>query len=115
SSPQPAKPQAKLIIAAPSATLTLSPTLIADKKGFFAEQGLSVEIVYAGSGSKAAAAVVGGSAQIGASDLGDLLGAVEGGQDIRVFAAIGVEPVYVAVLHRPVAEKLALSEKMPIE
>src|SRR5579859_3296807 len=66
-----AKPQTKLTIAAPSATLTLSPTLIADKKGFFAEQGLAVELVYAGSGSKAAAAVVGGSAQVGASDLGD--------------------------------------------
>jgi NitT/TauT family transport system substrate-binding protein len=110
-----AKPQAKLTIAAPSTTLTLSPTLIADKKGFFAEQGLNVELVYAGSGSKAAAAVVGGSAQVGASDLGDLLGAVEGGQDIRVFAAIGVEPVYVTVLRRNVAEKLNLGEKMPIE
>lgn len=108
------KPLTKLTMAVPSTTLALSPTLIADKKGFFAEQGLQVEIIYAGSGSKAAAAVVGGSAQLGASDLGDLLGAVENGQDIRIFNAIGIEPVYETVLNRSVAQKLGITQQMPI-
>src|SRR5205807_1276484 len=71
----PAKPLGKVTIAQPSQSLSFSPVLIADKKGYFRDAGLEVEVVNAGSGSKAAAAVIGGSAQVGASDLGDMVGA----------------------------------------
>ena len=105
----------KVTIAQPSQSLSFSPVLIADKKGFFKDAGLDVEIVNAGSGSKAAAAVIGGSAQVGASDLGDMVGAAEKGQDVKIFAGLVSRPTVGIVLRKSVAERLGISDQTPVE
>jgi NitT/TauT family transport system substrate-binding protein len=115
SAPAAGKPLGKITIAQPSQSLSFSPVLIADKKGFFKDAGLDVEIVNAGSGSKAAAAVIGGSAQVGASDLGDMVGAAEKGQDVKIFAALVSRPTVAVVLRKSVADRLAISDQTPVE
>jgi NitT/TauT family transport system substrate-binding protein len=87
---------------------------IADQKGFFKDAGLQTEIVLGGSGSKAAAAVIGGSAQIGSSSLSDPLGAIEKGQSILVFAAAGIGTPGTIVLKKTVADRLKIDDKTPL-
>src|SRR3990170_4371844 len=55
-------------VALPFDSLNYFPTFIADRKGFFKDAGLDVEIVIAGSGAKTAAALASGSVQF--SDTG---------------------------------------------
>jgi NitT/TauT family transport system substrate-binding protein len=112
---QPARSLGKVTIAQPSQSLSFSPVLIADKKGYFKEAGLDVEVVNAGSGSKAAAAVIGGSAQVGASDLGDMVGAAEKGQDVKIFASLVSRPTVAIVLRKSVADRLGVTDQMPVE
>jgi NitT/TauT family transport system substrate-binding protein len=111
----PAKPLGKITISQPSASLGFSPVLIADKTGLFKEQGLDPEVVYAGSGSKAAAAVVGRSADIGATSLGDIIGALDQGQDLKIFIGLVTRPTGAIVINRAVAARLGIDEKTPIE
>ena len=89
--------------------------LIAEKAGLFKEQGLDDEIVYAGSGSKATAAVIGRSADIGATSLGDIIGAIDQGQDIKIFAGLVTRPTGAIVINKSVATRLGIDEKTPIE
>src|SRR5215203_4269278 len=103
----------QVVVAIPSQSLGFSPVIIADKKGFFKESGLDVEIVNAGSGSKAAAAVVGNSAQLGATDLADVVGAVEKGQDLKTIASFTTRPTTGLVVRRSVAERLGINDSMP--
>jgi NitT/TauT family transport system substrate-binding protein len=117
---KPAEPAVKapvslgqVVLAIPSQSLGFSPIIIADKKGFFKEAGLDVEIINAGSGSKAAAAVVGNSAQLGATDLADVVGAVEKGQDIKTIAGFTTRPTTGLIVRRAVAERLGISDSMP--
>ncbi|HEX2173458.1 MAG TPA: ABC transporter substrate-binding protein [Dehalococcoidia bacterium] len=105
----------KLTISQPSQSLAFAPALIADKKGFFKEEGLDAEIVLAGSGSKAGAAVIGGSAQIGHSSLDDMVGAVEKGQDLKVFGVGTTGSTTGIVIRRSVVERLGVSEQTPID
>jgi NitT/TauT family transport system substrate-binding protein len=111
----PAQSLGKVTIALPSLSLSFSPVVVADKMGFFKQQGLDVELVQAGSGSKAAAAVIGNSAEIGASDFGDMVGAVEKGQDVRIFAGFTVRPTNGLVVKKEVADRLGINSAMPIE
>jgi NitT/TauT family transport system substrate-binding protein len=109
------KPLGKIIISQPSASLGFSPVLIADKTGLFKEQGLDAEVVYAGSGSKATAAVIGRSADIGATSLGDIIGAMDQGQDIKIFIGLVTRPTGAIVINKAVAARLGIDEKTPIE
>lgn len=116
SAPRPvAKSLGKIIISQPSASLGFSPVLIADKAGLFKEQGLDVEVVYAGSGSKATAAVVGRSADIGATSLGDIIGALDQGQDLKIFVGLVTRPTGAIVINKAVAARLGIDENTPIE
>lgn len=105
----------KIVISQPSSSLGFSPGLIADKLGYFKDEGLEAEIILAGSGSKAGAAVIGGSAQFGFTSLDDMVGAVEKGQDLKVFAVAGIGSTTGIVLRKSVAERLKISDKDPIE
>lgn len=105
----------KITISEPSASLGFSPMLIADKTGLFKEQGLEDEIVYAGSGSKATAAVIGRSADIGATSLGDIIGAIDEGQDIKIFAGLVTRPTGAIIISKDVANRLGIDQNTPIE
>jgi NitT/TauT family transport system substrate-binding protein len=105
----------KITISEPSASLGFSPMLIAEKTGLFKEQGLEDEIVYAGSGSKATAAVIGRSADIGATSLGDIIGAIDEGQDIKIIAGLVTRPTGAIVINKSVAARLGIDQNTPIE
>jgi NitT/TauT family transport system substrate-binding protein len=105
----------KVTIAQSSNSLAFSPALIADKKGYFSERGIQPDIVLAGSGSKASAAVIGGSAQVGNTALGDMVTAVEKGQDIRIFGATLVSPGGAVVLKKAAAQKAAVDDRTPVD
>jgi sulfonate transport system substrate-binding protein len=105
----------KITISEPSASLGFSPMLVAEKTGLFKEQGLDDEIVYAGSGSKATAAVVGRSADIGATSLGDIIGAIDEGQDIKIFAGLVTRPTGAIIISKDVANRLGIDANTPIE
>lgn len=104
----------KVTISQPSYDLGFSPALLAIKKGFFSEAGLEADIVIGGSGSKAAAAVIGGSAQIGHSALTDPLGAIEKGQNILAFGGDGAGATGLVVVRKSIADKLKIDESAPI-
>ncbi len=105
----------KVTLAQSSNSLAFSPALIADKKGYFSERGIQPDIVLAGSGSKASAAVIGGSAQVGHTALGDMVTAVEKGQDIRIFGATLVSPGGAVVLKKAAAQKVGVDDKTPVD
>lgn len=105
----------KITISEPSASLGFSPMLVAEKTGLFKEQGLDDEIVYAGSGSKATAAVIGRSADIGATSLGDIIGAIDEGQDIKIFAGLVTRPTGAIIISKDVASRLGIDANTPIE
>jgi sulfonate transport system substrate-binding protein len=111
---KPAGAGTKVTIAQSSNSLAFSPVLLADKKGFFQERGIQAQVVLAGSGSKAAAAVVGGSAQVGSTALGDMVAAVEKGQDIRIFGATLLSPGGAVVIKKGAAQKAGVDDKSPI-
>lgn len=113
--PTQAKSLGKVTISQPSNSLGFSPVIIADQKGFFKDNGLQTEVVLGGSGSKAAAAVIGGSAQVGSSSLSDPLGAIEKGQKILIFATAGAGTTGLIVLRKPVADKLKVDANSPLQ
>jgi len=115
SAAKPAASAVKVTIAQSSNSLAFSPVLLADKHGFFQERGIQADVVLAGSGSKATAAVVGGSAQVGSTALGDMVAAVEKGQDIRIFGATLVSPGGAVVLKKSIAQKLNVTDSTPID
>jgi NitT/TauT family transport system substrate-binding protein len=110
-----AKPLGKITISQPSASLGFSAVLLADKTGLFREQGLDPEVVYAGSGSKATAAVIGRSADVGVTSLGDIIGALDQGQDIKIFAGLVTRATGAIIINKDVAARLGIDEKTPIE
>lgn len=105
----------KITIAQPSNSLSFSPIVIAEQLGYFKEEGLEAELVLAGSGSKTAAAVIGGSANIGSSALGDLIGAVAQGQDVKVFGVFTVGSTTGIVVRQSVADEKGVTPQSPIE
>ncbi|HEU0168163.1 MAG TPA: ABC transporter substrate-binding protein, partial [Chloroflexota bacterium] len=105
----------KVTIAQPSNSLGFSPVLVAQQKGYFQDEGIQADVVLAGSGSKAAAAVIGGSAQVGSSALGDVLGAVQQGQDIKTFAGMVLGVDGDLVIKKSVAQKLGISDSTPLD
>jgi NitT/TauT family transport system substrate-binding protein len=105
----------KITISQPSNSFGFSPVIIADKKGLFKDAGLQAEIVLGGSGSKAAAAVIGGSAEIGSSSLSDPIGAIEKGQNLQVFAVNTLGAGSIIVLRKTVADRLKIDANTPIQ
>jgi NitT/TauT family transport system substrate-binding protein len=65
--------------------VTIWPAIVAEKKGFFAEQGLDVDIIISGASARALQQVAAGSAPIGSSSMVDAVRAISGGAQVKVF------------------------------
>src|SRR5436305_857460 len=78
-------------------------TFVAKDEGFFERHGLEVELTMAATGSIIPAALVSGSAQVGAPTPTVLLQANEGGLDLVYFAGCDVYPTQsrTGILARP--------------
>ena len=68
-----------------SVSVTIWPAIVADKKGFFAEEGLDFDLINSGASARSLQQVAAGSAPIGSSSLVDTMRAIGGGAKVKVF------------------------------
>jgi ABC-type nitrate/sulfonate/bicarbonate transport system substrate-binding protein len=61
--------------------------VVADKQGFFREQGLEIELINFGSGLKSVQAVIGGGADIAGASIEPVVAAAAQGQPVRIIGA----------------------------
>jgi NitT/TauT family transport system substrate-binding protein len=66
-------------------SVSIWPAIVADRKGFFAAQGLNVDFITAGASARALQQVASGSAPIGSSSLVDAIRAIGGGAQVKAF------------------------------
>jgi ABC-type nitrate/sulfonate/bicarbonate transport system substrate-binding protein len=85
--PPPAAAQARVPLSAVVIGVSVSiwPAIVADRKGFFTEEGLDFDLINSGSSARSLQQVAAGSAQIGSSSMVDSLRAIGGGANVRVF------------------------------
>jgi ABC-type nitrate/sulfonate/bicarbonate transport system substrate-binding protein len=68
-----------------SVSVTIWPAIVADKKGFFKQEGLDVDFINSGASARSLQQVAAGSAPIGSSSMVDTLRAISGGAKVKVF------------------------------
>jgi NitT/TauT family transport system substrate-binding protein len=68
-----------------SVSVTIWPAIVADKKGFFKDEGLDFEFINSGSSTRSAQQVAAGSVPIGSSSMVDTMRAIDKGANVRVF------------------------------
>ena len=104
--PQAVAQQTKLTIGSSVHSLFSLPLYIADTKGLFHEEGLSVEVVNFQGGATATPALLGGSVQLQSAGTENLLKVVQQGQPI--VAVMSVQSTFNAAImvRRDIAEKL---------
>jgi hypothetical protein len=68
-----------------SVSVTIWPAIVADKKGFFKEEGLDFDLINSGASARSLQQVAAGSAPIGSSSMVDTLRAIGGGAKVKVF------------------------------
>jgi NitT/TauT family transport system substrate-binding protein len=104
----------KITIAQTTHGFLFTPLYIAQEKGFFAEEGLDVELITTGGGSKVMAAVIGGSVEIGGTTLGNVMDAAEKGQNVKVFATLMNQYASNVVIRKEIAEEKGITEDSSI-
>ncbi|MDM5333968.1 ABC transporter substrate-binding protein [Ureibacillus composti] len=104
----------KITIAQTTHGFLFAPLYIAQEKGFFNEEGLDVELITTGGGSKVMAAVIGGSVEIGGTTLGNVMEAADKGQDIQVFATMMNQYASNVVIRKEIAEERGITENSSI-
>lgn len=80
--------QEKVRIAYSTGSFAFMPFLATDALGLFEQEGLDVELIRAGSGSKTMAAVAGGSADLAVGSSSTVLYARKEGLDLQIFASL---------------------------
>jgi NitT/TauT family transport system substrate-binding protein len=86
--PQPARAQpagTPLSAVVISVSVTIWPAIVADRKGFFKEEGLDFDFINSGSSTRSAQQVAAGSAPIGSSSMVDTMRAIDKGANIKIF------------------------------
>ena len=68
-----------------SVSVTIWPAIVADKKGYFKEEGLDFEFINSGASTRSVQQVAAGSAPIGSSSMVDTLRAIAAGAKVKVF------------------------------
>ena len=87
--------------------VTIWPAIVAEKKGFFAEQGLDLDVISSGASARSLQQVAAGSAPIGSSSMVDTVRAISGGAQVRVFLnslAVGTHSLIAGKAIRSVAD-----------
>ena len=68
-----------------SVSVTIWPAIVADKKGYFKDEGLDVDFINSGASTRSVQQVAAGSAPIGSSSMVDTLRAIDKGAKVKVF------------------------------
>jgi ABC-type nitrate/sulfonate/bicarbonate transport system substrate-binding protein len=66
-------------------SVSIWPAIVADRKGFFADEGLDFDLINSGSSARSLQQVAAGSAPIGSSSMVDSIRAIGGGANMKVF------------------------------
>jgi NitT/TauT family transport system substrate-binding protein len=66
-------------------SVSIWPAIVADKKGFFAAEGLDLDLINSGSSARSLQQVAAGSAEIGSSSMVDSIRAIGGGANVKIF------------------------------
>jgi len=66
-------------------SVSIWPAIVADRKGFFAEEGLTVDFISSGASARSLQQVAAGSADIGSSSMVDSIRAIGGGANVKIF------------------------------
>jgi NitT/TauT family transport system substrate-binding protein len=80
-----AQPRAPLSVVVIGVSVSIWPAIVADRKGFFSEEGLDFDLINSGSSARSLQQVAAGSAPIGSSSMVDSLRAIGGGANVKVF------------------------------
>jgi NitT/TauT family transport system substrate-binding protein len=105
----------KIVITTPGSALHFFPAHVAAAAGLFAAEGLDVEWVDVGAGSKQVASVIGGSATMTVLGMQPAITAAEHGADLVAFAALFNKYPIQVVLHPQVMQRIGLTPGMPID
>src|SRR5690242_6988654 len=90
-----------------SVSVTIWPAIVADRKGYFKDEGLDFDFINSGSSTRSAQQVAAGSAPIGSSSMVDTMRAIDKGAKIKVFLnslAVGTHSLIGAKGIKSVAE-----------
>jgi NitT/TauT family transport system substrate-binding protein len=68
-----------------SVSVTIWPAIVADKKGYFKDEGLDLDFINSGASTRSVQQVAAGSAPIGSSSMVDTLRAIDKGAKVKVF------------------------------
>lgn len=68
-----------------SVTVSIWPAIVADKKGYFKEEGLDFDFINSGASTRSVQQVAAGSAPIGSSSMVDTMRAIDKGAKVKVF------------------------------
>lgn len=88
------------------------PLTIAERKGFFKEQGLDVEITDFGGGAKALQSLIGGSADVVTGAYEHTIRMQHKGQDVRALVELGRFPAIVIVVRKDLAGKVKTAKDL---
>ena len=66
-------------------TITIWPAIVAKEKGFFEQEGISLDLVTTGSSARSLQQVAAGVAQVGSSSIVDTVRAIDAGADVKIF------------------------------
>ncbi|MBI2862212.1 MAG: ABC transporter substrate-binding protein, partial [Chloroflexi bacterium] len=109
------RPLVKVVWAGPAVSTAHLPVWVAKGAGYFPEEGLDVDWVFAGSGAKGVAAVIGGSATWASAASPDLISAISQNQPIQAFAGLTIGQLREIVMRKDVAQAKGVTEKSTLE
>lgn len=104
----------RVVIAQAAHALTFGPLYVAEKAGYFKDEGLDVELFVARGGAKARAAVVGGSAAVGSAPPIEIAQAYAAGQNLLFFALMNTECAMGLVVHKDFLKEKGITPQAPL-
>jgi len=88
-------------------SVSIWPAIVADQKGFFAEEGVKVDMIAAGASARSLQQVAAGSADIGSSSMVDTIRGIGAGAKVKIFLnslAVGTHSLIAAKTIRTVGD-----------
>ncbi len=105
----------KLVVAEGAHVIGYLPVYIAKDEGYFADEGLDVDIVPTRGSAQAVAALIGRSADVALATVSDIANAVSQGRDLKLIVAITNQPQMMLTVSTDFAKRHNVSAASPLE